>query len=79
MCRPEVVDAMQLETKFMRLPMPVSVGLRFDDWQVTWGYWTRHRLSFLVMVVRVKWDSSNRNTDEKSSQTTKPARNKKRR
>ena len=47
---------MQLETKFIRLPMPVTIGSRFGDWQVTWGYWTKHRLSFLVMVVRVKCD-----------------------
>jgi hypothetical protein len=49
-----VVNLMQLETKFMRLPMPVTIGSRFGDWQVTWGYWTKHRLSFLVMVVRVR-------------------------
>jgi hypothetical protein len=30
---------MQLETKFMRLPMPVTIGSRFGDWQVIWGYW----------------------------------------
>jgi hypothetical protein len=76
MSRPKVVETMQLETKFMRLPIPVTVGSRFGEWQVTWGYWTRHRLSFLVMVVKVKRDSPNRDTDEKSSQTTKPARNK---
>jgi hypothetical protein len=38
--------------------MPVTIGSRFGDWQVTWGYWTKHRLSFLVMVVRVKMTSS---------------------
>ncbi len=31
-----------------------NVGSRFGEWHVTWGYWTKHRLSFLVMVVRVK-------------------------
>jgi hypothetical protein len=45
-------DAM--ETKFMRPPVPVTIGSRFGEWHVTWGYWTKHRLSFLVMVVRVK-------------------------
>jgi len=30
------------------------VGSRFGDWQVCWlGGWTRHRLSYLVMVVKI--------------------------
>ncbi len=46
---------MPLETKFLRLPAPVTIGSRFDDWRVCWlGGWTRNRLSYLVMVVRVK-------------------------
>jgi hypothetical protein len=46
---------MQLETKFMRLRTPVTIGSRFGDWKVTWlGGWTRCRLCYLVMVVRVK-------------------------
>ena len=53
MCVTQTVSTMQLETKFMRLPMPVTIGSRFGDWQMTWGYWTKHRLSFLVMVVRL--------------------------
>ena len=49
------VNAMQLETKFLRLRTPVKLGSRFDDWQVCWiGGWTRDRLSFLVMVVKIK-------------------------
>jgi hypothetical protein len=45
---------MQLETKFLRLRTPVTVGSRFGDWQVTWlGGWTRNRLSFLVMAVKI--------------------------
>jgi hypothetical protein len=33
--------------------MPVSIGSRFGDWQVCWlGGWIRHRLRYLVMVVR---------------------------
>ena len=48
------VTRMRLETKFLRLNIPVTVGSRFGDWQVCWvGGWTKHRLSFLVMVVRV--------------------------
>jgi hypothetical protein len=45
---------MHLETKFLRLKTPVTIGSRFEDWQVCWlGGWTRHRLSYIVMVVRV--------------------------
>ena len=44
-----------LETKFLRLRNPVELGSRFDDWQVCWlGGWGKHRLFYLVMVVRVK-------------------------
>ena len=47
------VTRMRLETKFLRLKMPVTLGSRFGDWQVCWvGGWTKHRLSYLVMVVR---------------------------
>jgi hypothetical protein len=29
------------------------LGSRFGDWQVCWlGGWTKHRLCYLVMVVR---------------------------
>ena len=49
-----VSTRMRLETQFLRLKIPVTVGSRFGDWQVCWvGGWTKHRLSFLVMVVRV--------------------------
>jgi hypothetical protein len=44
---------MRLETKFLRLKTPVTLGSRFGNWRVCWlGGWTRHRLSYLVMVVR---------------------------
>jgi hypothetical protein len=46
---------MKLQTKFLRLRTPVALGSRFGDWHVTWlGGWTRDRLSYLVMVVRVE-------------------------
>ncbi len=46
---------MQLETKFLRLRTPVEIGSLFGDWQVRWlGGWTRHHLSYLVMVVRLQ-------------------------
>jgi hypothetical protein len=45
---------MHLETKFLRLRTPVTLGSWFGDWQVTWlGGWTRERLSYLVMVVHL--------------------------
>ena len=46
---------MQLETKYLRLRTPVTLGSRFGDWQVCWlGGWGRYRLFYLVMLVRVK-------------------------
>ena len=41
-------------TKYLRLRTPVTIGSQFDDWEVCWlGGWTKHRLFYLVMVVRV--------------------------
>ena len=46
---------MQLETKFLHLRTPVTIGSRFGDWEVTWlGGWTRDRLSYLVMAVKIE-------------------------
>jgi hypothetical protein len=45
---------MQLETKFFRLRTPVALGSWFGDWQVCWlGGWGKHRLYYLVMLVKV--------------------------
>jgi hypothetical protein len=45
---------MQMETEYRRLPMPVTLGSRFGDWRVCWlGGWERHRIYYLVMLVRV--------------------------
>ena len=45
---------MQLETKYLRLRTPVTMGSRFGPWQVCWlGGWTRDRLAYMVMVVRI--------------------------
>jgi hypothetical protein len=45
---------MQLETKFLRLRTPVTIGSHFGEWRVTWlGGWTRGRLSCLVMIVKI--------------------------
>jgi hypothetical protein len=46
---------MQLETKFLRLRTPVTLGSRFGDWHVTWlGGWSKYRLFYLVMVVKLE-------------------------
>jgi hypothetical protein len=46
---------MQLETKFLRLRTPVTLGARFGDWQVTWlGGWGRYELYYLVMAVKLE-------------------------
>jgi hypothetical protein len=46
---------MPLETKFLRLRTPVTLGSRLGDWQVTWlGGWGRYQLYYLVMVVKVQ-------------------------
>jgi hypothetical protein len=45
---------MRLETKFLRLKTPVAINSRVGEWRVSWvGGWTRHRMAFLVMLVRV--------------------------
>jgi len=55
MCGPKQEGFMQLETKFLRLRTTVTIGSRFGEWEVSWlGGWTRDRLSYLVMVVRVR-------------------------
>ncbi len=46
---------MELETKFLRLRTPVTIGSRFGEWQVCWlGGWTKHRHFYLVMLVRIQ-------------------------
>ena len=50
-----VVNTMQPETKFLRLRTPVTINSRFGDWEFTWaGGWTPDRLSYIVIVVRIK-------------------------
>ena len=68
-------STMKVQTKFLRLRTPVTLGSRFDDWQVCWlGGWTRHRLSYLVMVVRITTFVEERQTrnDESSTPTREP-------
>jgi hypothetical protein len=46
---------MQVETKFLRLRTPVTIGSWFGDWIVTGdGGWTRDRLSYIVMVAKIE-------------------------
>jgi hypothetical protein len=46
---------MQLETKFLRLRTPVTLGSRFGDWHVCWlGGWSLYELYYLVMVVKLE-------------------------
>jgi hypothetical protein len=45
---------MRLETKFLRLSTPVTIGSYFGNWRVCWmSGWSRDRLSYLVMLVRI--------------------------
>ena len=45
---------MRIETKFLRLRQPVTLGDRIDGWRVCWlGGWDRGRLFYIVMVERV--------------------------
>jgi len=49
-----VTSRMRLETKFLRLKTPVTIGWRFGEWKVCWlGGRTRDRLFYLVMLVRI--------------------------
>jgi hypothetical protein len=44
----------RLETKFLYLRKPVTLGSRFDDWEVCWvGGWSKRRFAFVVMLLRV--------------------------
>jgi hypothetical protein len=44
----------QVETKFLRLRHPATLGDRIDGWRVCWlGGWDRGKVFFIVMVSRV--------------------------
>ena len=44
---------MHVQTKFLRLCKPVSLGDRIDDWRVCWlGGWDKCRVFFVVMMER---------------------------
>ena len=43
-----------METKYLQLRFSVELGSWFDDWQVCWmGGWAKHRMYYLVMLVKV--------------------------
>jgi hypothetical protein len=44
---------MHVQTKFLRLCKPVSLGDLINDWRVCWlGGWDKCRVFFVVMVER---------------------------
>ena len=43
-----------VETKFLRLKTPVTLGSLFGEWRVCWlGGWCKNRLGYVVMLCRV--------------------------
>jgi hypothetical protein len=49
-----VTEYQRSSSKAAGLRLPVTIGSRFGEWRVCrLGGWTRHRLSYLVMLVRV--------------------------
>ena len=43
----------EIETMFLRLVRPATLGERIDGWRVCWlGGWDRGRVFFIVMVER---------------------------
>ena len=48
-------QTMAVETKFLRLYQPATLGEQIDGWRVCWlGGWGKGRLFYWVMVTRVK-------------------------
>jgi hypothetical protein len=48
-------NAMEVETKFLRLRQPVEWGHNIDGWRVCWlGGWDKGRVFYVVMAMRVK-------------------------
>lgn len=47
------VCAMEVQTKFLRLTRPVTLGKVIDGWRVCWlGGWDKGKVLFVVMVER---------------------------
>ena len=48
-------NAMEVETKFLRLRQPVEWSHNIDGWRVCWlGGWDKGRVFYIVMAMRVK-------------------------
>jgi hypothetical protein len=48
------LEQLQVQTRFLRLREPVSLGDRIDGWRVCWvGGWDHARVLFVVMVERL--------------------------
>ena len=46
---------MELETKYVWRCQPLGLGAEIDGWRVCWlGGWSRDRLYYLMMVVKVE-------------------------
>jgi hypothetical protein len=62
------MNAMEVETKFLRLFTPAALGDRIDGWRVCWiGGWDKCRVLFVVMVERPRRSR----TMESAQQTSK--------
>jgi len=47
---------MQIETKYLRLVKPVTMGEQIEGWRVCWlGGWDKCRVFYVVMVMRVHY------------------------
>ena len=48
------VEALEVQTRFLRLSKPARLGDYIDGWRVCWlGGWDKARILFVVMVERV--------------------------
>jgi hypothetical protein len=51
---PGPVQQLRVETRYLRLGAPVTLGDRINGWRVCWlGGWDRGKVVFVVMVERV--------------------------
>ena len=52
---------LQVETKFLRLRRPATLGDHIDGWRVCWlGGWDRGKVFFIVMVSRSVYATQNK-------------------
>ena len=61
---------MRIETKFLRLHTPLTLGSLLGDGRVCWlGGWNQHRIYYLVMVCRVAPSATDYTGDGKADVT----------